>query len=141
MGRGFDDVNLVFTVQQCEDNERSCYNPNRNVSSPIYKELAQHSTVTFMKVLNVSYTMSSPINRPRNKVQRDSAALPNNSERNTSDTGNSCESNQNRVQINNGNNVEHAGRQYSLQIPSMFKTEKDCVHWSKNCGAFLSFHR
>ena len=141
MGRGFDSVNLVFTVQSCEDNERSCYNVNRNVSSPIYKELAQHSTVTFMKVLNVSYTMSSPINRPRNKVHRGSAALPSNSERNTSDNGNSCESNRNRVQINNSNNTEHAGRQYSLQIPSMLKTEKDCVHWSKNCGAFLSFHR
>lgn len=141
MGRGFDNVNLVFTVQPCQDNEGNSYNGNRNVSSPVHKKLAQHSTVTFTKVLNVSYTMSSPINRPRNKVQRDIAALSNSSERNTLDTSDSCESNRNRVQINNSNNVEHAGSQYSLQIPTMFKTEKDCIHWSKNCGAFLSFHR
>jgi hypothetical protein len=141
MGRGFDSVNLVFTVQPCEDNERSCYSVNQNVSSPIYKELAQHSTVTFMKVLNVSYTMSSPINRPRNKVQRDSAVLSYNSGRNTSDIGNSCESNQNIVNINNSNNNEYAERHHGLQIPSMFKTDKDGVHWSKNCAAFLSFHR
>lgn len=141
MGRGFDNVNLVFTVQPCEDNERNSSNGNRYISSPIYKELAQHSTVSFTKVLNVSYTMSSPIKRPQNKAQGDIATLPKSSERNVSDVGDLCESNQDAVHINNSKNAEHSERQNNHQIPTMFKIEKDCIHWSKNCGAFLSFHR
>jgi hypothetical protein len=141
MGRGFDNVNLVFTVQPRDDNERNSCNGNQYISSSIYKELAQHSTVTFTKVLNVSYTVSSPISRSHNKVQRESAALPNSSERNTSDAGDSCESNQHSIQINNSNSIEYAGRQSSPQIPTIFKIQRDCVHWTKNCGAFLCFHR
>lgn len=141
MGRGFDNVNLVFTFETCQDNEKNIYNGNRYVSSPIYKELAQHSTVVFTKVLNVSYTMSSPIKRLRNKAEEDFAALSNSSERNNSDIGDLCEANQNKVQIGNRRNVIHPERQSNPQIPTMFNTERDCTHWSKNCGAFLSFHR
>lgn len=141
MGRGFDNVNLVFTVQSCEDNESYSYNRNRYVSSPVCKELAQHSTLSFTKVLNVSYTMSPRIKRPQNKAQGNITVLPNISERSTSDIDDLCESNQNRGQINNGNNVKHPKRLNNPQIPTVFQMERDCTHWSKNCGAFLSFHR
>jgi hypothetical protein len=85
--------------------------------------------------------MSPCIKRPQNKAQGNVTALPNISERSTSDIGDLCESNQNRVQINNGNNVKHSERLNNPQIPTMFKMERDCAHWSENCGAFLSFHR
>ena len=134
MGRGFDNVNLVFTVQPCEDNERNSCNGNRYVSSPIYKELAQHSTVAFTKVLSVSYTVSSPMKRPRSKSQGEST----NPRRNP---GNLTETNANKLNFNNTRNVDSPERQYSHQIPTTFKVEKDCIHWSKNCAVMLSFHR
>lgn len=140
MGRGFDNVNLVFTVQPCEDNERNTYNGNRYVSSPIYKELAQHSTVSFSRVLNVSYTMSSPIRRPRSKSQG-SMSTSNTMDRSNPDIADSCETNQNKIQINNSRNEEHPGKQSNHQIPTTFKVERDCMHWSKNCAAILNFHR
>jgi Putative peptidase family. len=133
MGRGFDNVNLVFTVQPCEDNERNSCNGNRYVSSPIYKELAQHSTVAFTRTLNVSYTMSSPMKRPRSKSQGESARTA----RSTEDIS---EANRNKLNINKSRNLDSPDRQQS-QIPMTFKVEKDCIHWSKNCGVFLSFHR
>jgi hypothetical protein len=139
MARGFDNMHLVFTYQPCEDNERNSYNANQYISSPIYKEVAQHSTVIFTNILNVSYTMSSPIKRLRNKAQGDVAALPSSSERSNTDIGDLCESNRNKVQINNQKDVVDQERQNNPEIPTMFK--RDCIHWSKNCVAFLSFHR
>lgn len=141
MGRGFDNVNLVFTVQSCEDNKRNSYNRNHYVSSPVCKELAQHSAVSFTEVLNVSYTMPPRIKRRQKEAQGNITALPNISETSASEISDLCESNQNRVQINNGNNVKHPERLNNSQTPTMFKMERDCAHWSKNCGAFLSFHR
>jgi hypothetical protein len=141
MGRGFDNVNLVFTVQRCENNEKNSNNRNRFVSSPVYKEPAQNSTVAFTKVLNVSYTVSPRVKRPQNKAQEIITALPNVSGRNTSDIGDVCESNRNRVQTNNGNNMKHPEGLSNPQTPRVFNMETDFAHWSKNCGAFLSFHR
>jgi hypothetical protein len=141
MGRGFDSVNLVFTVQHCEDNKRTSNNRNRFVSSPVCKEPAQNSTVAFTKVLNVSYTVLPPVKRPQNKAQEIITASPNVSGRNASGIGDVCESNRNRVQINNGNNVRHADRLSSPRTPTVLNMETDLAHWSKNCGAFLSFHR
>jgi hypothetical protein len=85
--------------------------------------------------------MPPHIKRPQNEAQRNITALPNISERCTSEVSDLCESNQNRIQINNGNNVKHQERLSNPQTPTMFKMERDCAHWSKNCGAFLSFHR
>jgi hypothetical protein len=141
MGRGFDSVNLIFTVQCWEDNEKNSYNRNRYVSSPVCKELAQHSTVAFSKVFNVSCTVSPHVKRPQNKAKGNITALPDISERNTSDIGDLCESNKNRVQRNNGNNVKHPERLSNPQTPTLFNMERDCAYWSKNCGALLSFHR
>jgi hypothetical protein len=141
MGRGFDNVNLVFTVQRCEDSEKNSNIRNRFVSSPVYKELVQHSTVAFTKVLNVSYTVSPHVKKPENKAQENIISLLNVSGRNTQDIGDVCESNQTRVQINNGNNVKHPVRLSNPQTPTVFNMERDCTYWSKNCGAFLTFHR
>lgn len=141
MGRGFYNVNLVFTFQTCKGNERNSYNGSRHVSSPICKELVQHSTVVFTKFLNVSCNMSSPIKRLRNKAKEDVAAFSNSSERNNSDIGDLCEASQNKVQMNNRSNVIHPERQNNTQVLTMFNVEGDCTHWSKNCGAFLSFHK
>lgn len=123
MGRGFDNINLVFTIgNQSKD-------ANKNVST---KTDAQHATVCFTRNLNVTYSMSSPIKRPRARKQGIQSISPN------------------RISIEP---VNKNLKQQTYKTESINDNEKkksittskvpidDLTFWDKSCSVLLKYHR
>ncbi|PSN33861.1 hypothetical protein C0J52_18854 [Blattella germanica] len=117
MGRDFDNINLVFTVER----NRVCGK----------KEPAQHSVVSLTKILDVFYTIErEPIkSRSLESLQR----TPSNS---TSSLNATCI---------NGNKIENkclrsSERGFDKPVSMSSKIGENAVRWSKSCGVLLSFH-
>nr|CAD7605228.1 unnamed protein product [Timema genevievae] len=126
MGRGFDNLNLVFTVHTKNDNEKIDKEKNKRVSSPASKASAQHATVSFTKVLNISYRAPSPIRKPINKFNR----TPDSPKRKLSFTDLSIRSSQESIA---SDTVDESQTTSELS--------GDLTYWTKSCATILAFHR
>nr|CAD7430468.1 unnamed protein product [Timema monikensis] len=126
MGRGFDNLNLVFTVHKKNDNEKLDKEINKKVSSAASKASAHHATVSFTKVLNVSYRAPSPIRKPINKTNR----TPDSPKRKLSFTDLSIRSSQESIA---SDTVDESQTTSELS--------RDLTYWTKSCATILAFHR
>ena len=124
MARGFDNINLVFTIgNQTKD-------ANKNVTA---RNEAQHSTVCFTKNLNITYRMSSPIKRLRGRQ----SMLRSNSPRKDS----SLNDFENKI----WNSKTCKNEMYQNEKRKMTSTSKvwidDLTFWDKSCAVLLKYHR
>lgn len=141
MGRGFDNLDLVFALpSQINNNFRG---NNRNVISPVCKEEPQHSTVTFSKMLNVSYTVSSPMKRICNRQGNEFSQR-------------SCSSSSSFTLCSDGTRKENtvssqseSGESHSefldqsplIRSRRVSQSNGDSTFWTKSCALLLNYHR
>ncbi|KAK6625505.1 hypothetical protein RUM43_005804 [Polyplax serrata] len=123
MGRGFDNINLVFTI----GNQTRHSNKNARARSE-----PQHSTVSFTRNLNITYRMSSPIKRPRGRP----TLRPSSPKKSVS----------NDVQEKTWNMDQDRNKNYHLD-ERMRSTSNakvlidDLTFWDKSCSVLLKYHR
>ncbi|XP_066997735.2 uncharacterized protein [Anabrus simplex] len=136
MGRGFDSIDMAFTVQPWNDNDR-IINGNRSVISPIFKEMPQHSTVCLTKIFTVSYSVPSPTGNMLDKSQKEPNITINSSRTNDIEKPvNAVVHEENR----NTPSPNYLRNECSSQN-RLLKTGEDCAYWSRSCAALLNYHR
>lgn len=124
MGRGFDNINLVFTI--CNQSKDA----NKNV---ITRNEAQHATVCFTRDLNVTYTMSSPIKRPRGRLQ----GLRHNSPQRRVSTESDVIKTWNPKSWSTDVHYDNEKRQINYSKIAV----DDLTFWERSCAVMLRYHR
>lgn len=130
MSRGFDNVDLVFTLSSAQDK-------NKNLMTCGSKTEPQHSTVCFTVDLNVTYTMSSPITRRRNRSGRSSSGDSRDEPRTASPKANGR-----KLDTTNGRSSPSTMKNENARKFVITRSnENDLTFWSNSCGVILYYHR
>lgn len=143
MGRGFDNIDLVFTVPFKDNNENKCSSKTcGHIVKPVFRESSQKSTVCLTRLLQVSYTVTPLEEKLKQKQEDINRRIDCNSSVNAHNT--KLYGTDKKFAIQSGNNCENSA---SLQNKiTNSNTEKvintsDNTYWSKSCAVLLSYHR
>ncbi|KAK7873112.1 hypothetical protein R5R35_006342 [Gryllus longicercus] len=143
MARGFDNLDLVFALPP--QNNNHLRGNSRNVISPVCKEEPQHSTVSLSKILNVSYSVASPMKRICSRPRRECVL------QSSYDSSDSCSSHSSEVMQDDselcrndpGEACSAISEDHSVitNARRLSKSNGDCTFWTKSCATLLNHHR
>ncbi|XP_047098968.1 putative zinc metalloproteinase C607.06c [Schistocerca piceifrons] len=142
MGRGFDNIDLVFTVPKNDNENRTSSKTCAHIAKPVFRELSQNSTVCLTRLLQVSYTVTPLEEKLKQKQENINRRADFNSTENVHNA--KLHGTDKKFASQSGNNFEKTN---SLQNKKPnYTTEKlmdisDHTYWSKSCAALLSYHR